>query len=867
MSHFSPLRLLILGWLILLLSVLPATGGPEKLNGPEKSEHLEASVDLPEALPKVLAEGAVATEKQISDLNSRVAATGEILAETRINLKELQVAVAFIKATLAVKKLPLSQVQDLRESYGNREGEVKARSKELAQEIEELKKTQELEIVAQNNLRRQIDIIQTTQPEALTLELQQSYLNYLKLADTRDRLAGRVLDNLEQRRQLLEIQRELLAGLQLQLKGLEQSWQVEFLKRPAEKVSLLEQVSRAWRDMAVLPGRAWDWLTDLMASGRLHAFFLNNLTHMVGLLIYIFLLGWGTRRLNRLVTDRFQAWRTRAGDLNLLSLFILGHILISNLFLLGLILWLGLFLWIFGMLTSLSAQLVLDALIALWGLRLGLQSVQVFFAGKAAAGVLPLDPSTARFYRRSLKVFLVYLFLGVLGLKSADLLDVPEASLQFIKHFFQLGIFFWVLWFWRRPHLARLLPGLPDPAWVRRMEVMQVIRGLVLFLLAIIILADLLGFYNLAYYLAGGATWTWLAIILLWFLWLAAETILHYVLHPETGWALRRYPKQQEMWQRVLSFGRWVLSIVLGVAVGLWFLATWGINPQRVVWAFQWLTWGPTLGPVKLTALNVGVTVLTLYLGLWISRLIRSLMNIRIFPRTGWDTGVQYTISTTLHYVILILAGMIALNILGLPLTNLALVVGALGVGIGFGLQNIVNNFISGLILLVERPIKVGDMLVIDGQWGLVKEIRVRSTVFETFDRYVLIIPNSELLSSKVLNWTHYGAGINRLTLKVGVSYGSDVRRVTQLLTEICQANPRVVTEPPPQIYFAVYGDSSLDFTIWVHLRTPSDRIPATHELNSAIFEAFQEHGIEIPFPQRDLHIKDWPGTLEKKGE
>ena len=111
---------------------------------------------------------------------------------------------------------------------------------------------------------------------------------------------------------------------------------------------------------------------------------------------------------------------------------------------------------------------------------------------------------------------------------------------------------------------------------------------------------------------------------------------------------------------------------------------------------------------------------------------------------------MQYTITTTLHYVILILAGLVALNILGFPLTNLALVAGALGVGIGFGLQNIVNNFLSGLILLFERPIKVGDLLVIDGQWGTVKEIRVRSTIFETFDRSVLIIPNSELVSNKV---------------------------------------------------------------------------------------------------------------------
>ena len=228
---------------------------------------------------------------------------------------------------------------------------------------------------------------------------------------------------------------------------------------------------------------------------------------------------------------------------------------------------------------------------------------------------------------------------------------------------------------------------------------------------------------------------------------------------------------------------------------------------------------------------------------------------------------MQYTIATTVHYVILILAGLIALNILGFQLTNLVLVFGALGVGIGFGLQNIVNNFLSGLILLFERPIKVGDMLVIDGQWGAVKEIRVRSTIFETFDRYVLIIPNSELVSNKVLNWTYYGAGINRLALKVGVAYGSDVRQVTQLITEVCQANDRVVEVPPPQVYFEAYGDSSLNFNVWVFVRTPSDRIPATHELNSAIFEAFNANGIEIPFPQRDLHIKEWPEALEKKTE
>jgi potassium efflux system protein len=146
-----------------------------------------------------------------------------------------------------------------------------------------------------------------------------------------------------------------------------------------------------------------------------------------------------------------------------------------------------------------------------------------------------------------------------------------------------------------------------------------------------------------------------------------------------------------------------------------------------------------------------------------------------------------------------------------------------------------------------------------------VKEIRVRSTVFETFDKCVLIIPNSELVSNKVVNWTHYGPGVNRLSLKVGVAHGTNVEQVRQLLLEVCRANPRVVPEPPPQVLLMIYGDSSLDFTIWVHVKMPSDRMPATHELNRAIYEAFSEHGIEIPIPQRELHIKEWPEAPAKK--
>jgi potassium-dependent mechanosensitive channel len=856
LRKYAPYRLVV----ALIVAGFLALPGPVRAQAapPEKPEK---GIAAPETLPRGFEQGIVQLQESLKKWESRVPAAEADMAQIQKELDKLQVDVASLKATMVLGKLPMLQVEELLATYSDREKALKGRLKDLDQEIDDLQKSQQEHVVAQNTLRVQLGIIRAKNPEAATPELQKAFLTYLNLAGDRDRLISLVLGQLAQQRRLLKQEQELLAGLTPQLRQLEAAWKSQLLKRPVVAVPFREQVSRAWKSLAVIPQRGWDWLNGLVKSGRLSAFLWGHLSPIVGLLGFILLLGWSTRRFNALVTRRFRTWRERSPDIHMLPLYVLGRALAANLFGLGLILWLGLFFWTFAWLGSKPAQLILAALVALWALRLSSQWVQGFFPGQTAGGVLVLEQDVAKFYRRSLKIFLVYLVLGVLGFKSTGLLDFPESSRLFVEHFFLMGILVWGFWLLRRPYLNRLLPQLLAPTWLHQPVVGLFLRGLLLFLLAIIILADLLGFQNLSMYLAQASAWTMLAVVSLWFLWLMGETLIRHLLHPEGGRATRYFPGRAELIQRTYVFSRWALGVVLGVVIVLWSLNSWGINPDQVAWAFRWVTWGPVLGPVHLTTLNVGGSILAVYLGFALSRLVRSLMLIRIFPRTALDTGVQYTISTTVHYVILILAGLVALNILGFQLGNLLLVFGALGVGIGFGLQNIVNNFISGLIILFERPIKVGDMLVIDGQWGTVKEIRVRSTIFETFDRYVLIIPNSELVSNKVLNWTHYGAGINRLTLKVGVGYGSDVRQVTELITEICQANPRVEASPPPQVYFTVYGDSSLDFTIMVHVRIPSDRMPATHELNSAIFEAFNERGIEIPFPQRDLHIKEWPSS------
>ncbi|MEL7029010.1 MAG: mechanosensitive ion channel domain-containing protein, partial [Pseudomonadota bacterium] len=188
--------------------------------------------------------------------------------------------------------------------------------------------------------------------------------------------------------------------------------------------------------------------------------------------------------------------------------------------------------------------------------------------------------------------------------------------------------------------------------------------------------------------------------------------------------------------------------------------------------------------------------------------------------------------------------------------SNLAIIAGALSVGIGFGLQSIVNNFVSGLILLFERPIKVGDWIVTNSGEGLVKRISVRSTEIETFDRSSIIVPNAELISAAVTNWT-YKDKIGRVIVPVGVTYDADPAEVIEILEKVARDLPVVLDYPAPFVYFDEFGDSSLNFQLRAYIRDINSSLSARTQIRVGIFNALKEAGIEIPFPQRDLHVKD----------
>jgi potassium efflux system protein len=852
-------RRLSWAFIFILLSTLGAAAYAQ-----QPGEMLRETVPItsPAVLIRVLVAGTAEIGKEIEALKGRLAKAGQALAQTEKDQKDLRIAVATVKAALAVEAPGISQIELALKDFSEWQEKLQGEAKEVPQAIAALQKEKAAKQAAQVTLREQMVVLQTAgQAAVLAPETQKAYRQYLKAAAAEDRLLDQLLTVLQKRGEIIQKEQQLLADLEPQMQKLEETWKAQLLEIKPQ-LSLTEQVAHIWPRIAALPWLGWKWLEDLVVSGRLRAFATHHLAPLFGLLGLLLIISWGIRRLKRLAGSRLRDWQARTENLSSRSLVELGRICLSYLFAIALVLWLGFTFWILGLLVSVPALILFYSLAALVALRLGLRVMQTLFAGKEAGGVLPLDVSTARFYRRSLKLFLVYFILGILGLKLARLLKFPPSSYEFLLHLFELGLLLLGLWLGRRRYLQRIFfeSGM---TWLHKS--MRILKIPILLFAVIIVFADLLGFQNLAVYVAEGAALTMGISILTSLAIFMVREVLRFLLHPETGWVPRRQRKQYEVVQRFYGMTQGLVGLLLIVAGLVWVLQVWGIGPGRVAAAFAWVAMGPTLGPLKLTPLNIVAAVVVLYVGVWCGRLVNTLLYVRIYPRTSWDSGIQYTLSTILRYVILVVGILIALNILGFPLTNLALVAGALGVGIGFGLQNIVNNFISGLILLFERPIKVGDMLVIDNQWGIVKEIRVRSTIFETFDRYVLIIPNSELIAAKVLNWTHYGKGINRLTLKIGVGYHSDPRQVTEIITRVCLANPRVIQEPAPQIYFSAYGDSSLDFTIWVHLATPDQRIPATHELNSAMLEALQQHGIEVPFPQRDLHIKDWPEPAGKK--
>jgi small-conductance mechanosensitive channel len=268
-----------------------------------------------------------------------------------------------------------------------------------------------------------------------------------------------------------------------------------------------------------------------------------------------------------------------------------------------------------------------------------------------------------------------------------------------------------------------------------------------------------------------------------------------------------------------------------------------------------------SFGTIEISLGGIFVGVLTFVVALLLSRLVRFVATEEVFPRLGVRVGAAHAASRAMHYGIVTLGILLALAAFGIDFNRFTLLAGALGVGVGFGLQNIVNNFLSGLILLFERPIQVGDSIEVGALLGDVKRIGIRSSTVRTWQGAEVIVPNANLISDQVVNWT-LSDRQRRVDVPVGVAYGTDPERVLELLDRVAREQAGVLEHPAPRALFLGFGDSSLDFELraW----TPHfESYMATHsDLAVAIYRAFEEAGISIPFPQRDLHVKSLPESL-----
>lgn len=271
-------------------------------------------------------------------------------------------------------------------------------------------------------------------------------------------------------------------------------------------------------------------------------------------------------------------------------------------------------------------------------------------------------------------------------------------------------------------------------------------------------------------------------------------------------------------------------------------------------------------GALSLSPGDVLAFLLTVWAAYLLSAFLRFILQEDVYPRLGIPVGLSYAASSLLNYVILSLGVVAGLAVLGLDLTKVTVLAGALGVGIGFGLQSVVNNFVSGLILLFERPIHVGDNIEVGEQQGEVRRIGIRASTIRTRQGAEIIIPNAQLVTDKVTNWT-LSDQLRRIELPVGVNYGAPPNEVIRVLERVARAHPRVMRVPPPHGLFVGFGDSSLNFELRAWTDEFSDWPRIRSDLAVAVHDAVAEAGWTIPFPQREVRVLNLSNAREPSGE
>ena len=376
-----------------------------------------------------------------------------------------------------------------------------------------------------------------------------------------------------------------------------------------------------------------------------------------------------------------------------------------------------------------------------------------------------------------------------------------------------------------------------------------------------IVITTLLGFVSLGRFIAAQVTLVGAAVILLLLAHLSFRSVAEQIAGSDRGLLIEnRFGLDQERTSYLSKLLVGLFDTALIFATVPILLLTWGFAKDDIL---DWLKlgmFGFEIGQFRISLVRILLAV-GLFVGVVaLTRIVQRWLDQSILRPARVDSAISHSVLLGIGYAGIGIAGVAALSYAGLDFTHLAIVAGALSVGIGFGLQAIFNNFVSGIILLVERPVKVGDWIIVNGREGFVRRINVRATEIETFDRASVIVPNSQLITGEVVNLTHRNA-MGRVLIKVEASYKADPEQVIAILRAVAEKSPSILKLPAPGVVFDDFGASGMAFSLTAFMADVSQRGRVQTELRVAINKAFREAGIEIPYPQQDIHLRDLDGV------
>jgi small-conductance mechanosensitive channel len=368
---------------------------------------------------------------------------------------------------------------------------------------------------------------------------------------------------------------------------------------------------------------------------------------------------------------------------------------------------------------------------------------------------------------------------------------------------------------------------------------------------------SLLGFIALARFTAEQVMMSGMLVAACWLLYLAIRAVTRE--GPQRRYPLgalleARFGLDAPRRRQLARLSELALTFVLVIGAIPFLMLQWGFSGADIRDGFKALLFGMEIGQFRISLARILIGIVLFIALLFATRVLQRWLRERALQATRLDSGIVNSVDTVIGYAGSAIAALIAVSYAGLDISNLAIVAGALSVGIGFGLQSIVNNFVSGLILLIERPIKVGDWIVLGNEQGNVRRISVRATEIETFDRASLIVPNSELITGRVLNWTHRNA-VGRVILRIGVGYNADPEEVMAILRAVAKGHPGVLAVPEPVVAFDNFGDSALEFSLRVYLADIAQALGTQTTLRVAILKELRAANIEIPFKQLDVNL------------